>query len=137
MFKRLLLSLLALNLGLASAPAWAWSCAHPKMSATADMLACAKVCARSQALLTQGGKLASLSSGQCMSGKLSAGQLAKLSKAASITRSELPQASGVVAPAVAALHPGQAKLIGRAPPLSASEQVLSALPRTTSPPAFV
>lgn len=128
--------LLSLALVLASAPSWAWNCAMPRAAQGKDLLACARACAASDALLSEGGKLAGLGKGSCMRGALSLGKLGLLS-ARVLAPSFLPAFACAVPSAAAEPQVAELPAIsGRAPPLPLSSQFLLALPQGLAPPVL-
>lgn len=123
---------LALLLALSSIPAWA--CARTCSPATGSSLVCVKLCARSQALLTQDGKLDSLGAQACGI------QTQAAPTAFSIAAFELPQPDGAHAALVTEVQvilplAGAAVQAGRAPP-SAPDFLSSYHPQANAPPSF-
>lgn len=126
--------LLALLLALASMPAWA--CARSCGSSSEASLACVRLCARSQALLTQGGKLASLGARSC-------GVEAKVNRAPAVLGAVAPlQAPAItftgVSAAPALVLPSSRPLASatRGPP-NPSPYLASQHPLANAPPIFV
>ena len=125
---------LALLLALHSAPAATWNCSMSSPRGS-DPLMCARLCAASEALLTQGGKLAGLGTGACMQAKL---QLS--SSALALAKAELPTPQVAFAPLAQAPRamsaaPALKPMSCRAPPLP-SLFLSSAHPSSQAPPTL-
>lgn len=123
---------LALLLAMSSIPAWA--CARTCSPAGDSSLACVRICARSQALLTDGGKLESVGAQACgvMTGD------AQVSFNVAIF--ELAQPEGGLAALVAKAEMPMLQLAltveaGRAPPI-APDFLRSYHPQANAPPSF-
>jgi len=128
--RKLLRPLLALSLLAASAPSWA--CAR-SCDGRAVSLACVQVCEQSQALLSQGGKLATLGQDRCEV-RVSAAPEATLSAAPELAA---PASLFVLpAPALAAAPAALPRVAAatRGPPAFASV-LLTETPRSNAPPS--